>query len=161
MGDLTPQLKLPLYQSTASWWGKISPFSYPLTAAWTDGQSKKKKTNKKTKLGGFCLGLGRYLKVKREPAQLFFPGGRGSGTSRSPSQYLAVKYASLVAALPLRAGRGLQDGGEGSVTPTKAVWTPGSAAPFPHAQTTSVYGSHLPAPPTHSLTPQAIIANIY
>lgn len=40
MGDLTPQLKLPLYQSTASWWGKTNPFSYPLTTAWTYGKNE-------------------------------------------------------------------------------------------------------------------------
>lgn len=32
---------------------------------------------KETKLGGFCLGLGRSLKVRRETAQLFFPGEEG------------------------------------------------------------------------------------
>lgn len=31
----------------------------------------------KKQLSGFSLSLGRYLKAKREPTQLFFTGGEG------------------------------------------------------------------------------------
>ena len=102
--------------------------------------------------------------MKREPTQLFFPGGRGNRTSWSPwpLSVPAVKWAHLVLTLLCTAGRGLQGGRKEHITSTKEVWTLGSAAPpFPHTRTTSVYGPrplpHLPWSPLQL----AIILNIY
>lgn len=46
----------------------MDPISYPQPQHGLMGKAKE------TELGGLSLSLGRYLKAKREPTQLFFPG---------------------------------------------------------------------------------------